>query len=142
MPVGRAHWGSSPTRTGSDAISSAIALAEIAKHANPKSLATRIFYDGSIGHQENRTFVNLLDIKMEHMTADALSEVHLPCPCRLFGARCDNDVPPQTKINIIIDHHREARHTATQTTFVDIRPGVGATASILTQYLQERRCAR
>ena len=55
-----------------DAISSAMALAEIAKQANPKTLATRIFYEGNIGHQENRTFVNLLDIKMEHLTADAL----------------------------------------------------------------------
>ena len=26
---------------------------------------------------------------------------------------------------------------ATQSSFIDIRPGVGATASILTQYLQE-----
>ena len=41
-----------------DAISSAIALAEIARHANPK-LTTRIFYEGNIGHQENRTFVNI-----------------------------------------------------------------------------------
>ncbi|PKL58249.1 MAG: potassium transporter TrkA, partial [Methanomicrobiales archaeon HGW-Methanomicrobiales-5] len=57
-----------------DAISSALALAEIAKRANPKNLITRIFYEGNIGHQENRTFVNLLDIKMEHLTAEAMQQ--------------------------------------------------------------------
>lgn len=120
-----------------DAISSAVALAEIARHASPTKLTTRIFYEGNIGHQENRTFVNLLDIKMEHLTTDALSRctylAMVDCP----GPGSNNDVPPQTKINIIIDHHKEGKHMATQSTFVDIRPGVGATASILTQYLQE-----
>ena len=120
-----------------DAISSAVALAEIARHANPKTLATRIYYEGNIGHQENRTFVNLLDIKMEHLTPEALSRctyiAMVDCP----GPGSNNDVPPQTKINIVIDHHRDGRHASVQNAFVDIRPGVGATASILTQYLQE-----
>ena len=119
-----------------DAISSAVALAEIAKHAN-KNLATRIFYEGNIGHQENRTFVNLLDIKMEHLTPDALQKCTYLALVDCSGPGANNDVPPQTKINITIDHHQDGKHLATQSTFVDIRPGVGATASILTQYLQE-----
>ena len=120
-----------------DAISSAMALAEIAKSANPKTLATRIFYEGNIGHQENRTFVNLLDIKMEHLTPDVLVKCNYLALVDCSGPGANNDIPPQTKINIIIDHHKEGKHIATQSTFVDIRPGVGATASILTQYLQE-----
>ena len=55
--------------------------------------------------------------------------------CSAPGA--NNDIPPQTKINVVIDHHKEGRHVASQGMFVDIRPGVGATASIMTQYLQE-----
>jgi nanoRNase/pAp phosphatase (c-di-AMP/oligoRNAs hydrolase) len=120
-----------------DAISSAMALAEIAKHANGKTLATRIFYEGNIGHQENRTFVNLLDIKMEHLTAETLATCTYLALVDCSGPGANNDIPPQTKINIIIDHHKEGRHTASQGVFVDIRPGVGATASIMTQYLQE-----
>jgi nanoRNase/pAp phosphatase (c-di-AMP/oligoRNAs hydrolase) len=114
-----------------------MALAEIAKQANAKTLATRIFYEGNIGHQENRTFVNLLDIKMEHLTADALTKCTYLAMVDCEGPGANNDVPPQTKINIIIDHHREGKHVANQSSFVDIRPGVGATASIMTQYLQE-----
>jgi nanoRNase/pAp phosphatase (c-di-AMP/oligoRNAs hydrolase) len=120
-----------------DAISSAMALAEIAKSANPKTLVTRIFYEGNIGHQENRTFVNLLDIKMEHLTPDVLVKCNYLALVDCSGPGANNDIPPQTKINIIIDHHKEGKHIATQSTFVDIRPGVGASASILTQYLQE-----
>jgi nanoRNase/pAp phosphatase (c-di-AMP/oligoRNAs hydrolase) len=120
-----------------DAISSAVALAEIAKHANPKSLTTRIFYEGNIGHQENRTFVNLLDIKMEHLTPDALAQCTYIAMVDCSGPGSNNDVPPQTKINIVLDHHRDGKFTPAQGAFTDIRPGVGATASILTQYLQE-----
>jgi len=120
-----------------DAISSALALAEIARRANPRSLTTRIFYEGNIGHQENRTFVNLLDIKMEHLTADAMQQCNFLALVDCSGPGANNDIPPQTKINIVIDHHKDGKHIATQSSFVDIRPGVGATASILTQYLQE-----
>ena len=120
-----------------DAIASAMALSAIAKHANPKNLVVRIFYEGNIGHQENRTFVNLLDIKMEHLTPEALAKctylalVDSPAP----GA--NNDLPPGTRISIVIDHHKDGKHVPVPGTFIDIRPGVGATASILTQYLQE-----
>ncbi len=120
-----------------DAISSALALAEIARQANPKTLATRILYEGNIGHQENRTFVNLLDIKMEHLTPDALSACTYLAMVDCEGPGANNDVPPQTKISIIIDHHRGGKRASAPAVFTDIRPGVGATASIMTQYLQE-----
>ncbi|MCX6691217.1 MAG: DHH family phosphoesterase [Methanoregula sp.] len=120
-----------------DAIASAMALAAIAKHANPKSLATRIFYEGNIGHQENRTFVNLLDIKMEHLTAEALSKCNYLALVDTPGPGANNDLPQSTKIHIIIDHHKDEKRPSGSGTFIDIRPGLGATASILTQYLQE-----
>jgi nanoRNase/pAp phosphatase (c-di-AMP/oligoRNAs hydrolase) len=120
-----------------DAISSAVALAAIARTANPRTLATRIFYDGTIGHQENRTFVNLLDIKMEHLSPEALAQctylAMVDCP----GPGANNDVPPQTRIDIVIDHHREGKQRPFAGSFADIRPAAGSTASILTQYLQE-----
>jgi len=120
-----------------DAIASAMALAAIAKQANPNSLATRIFYDGSIGHQENRTFVNLLDIKMEHLSPESLAKCNYLALVDTPAPGANNDVPEGTKIHIIIDHHRDGKYGSGSGTFADIRPGVGATASILTQYLQE-----
>ena len=120
-----------------DAIASAMALGEIARHANGKTLTTRIYSEGNIGHQENRTFVNLLDIKMEHLTPEALQKCTYLALVDCSGPGANNDVPPQTKINLVIDHHKDGKHVAAQGTFTDIRPGIGATASIMTQYLQE-----
>jgi nanoRNase/pAp phosphatase (c-di-AMP/oligoRNAs hydrolase) len=120
-----------------DAISSAIALQAIARSANPDRLKIRIFYEGVIGHQENRTMVNLLDIKMERATPQALQDctylalVDSPAP----GA--NNPLPPHARVEVVIDHHRDGGHPESKMEFVDIRPGIGATASILTQYLQE-----
>jgi nanoRNase/pAp phosphatase (c-di-AMP/oligoRNAs hydrolase) len=120
-----------------DAIASAIALASIAHHANPKKLMARIFYEGNIGHQENRTFVNLLDIRMEHLTPQALQELRHIALVDCSGPGMNNDLRPDTRINIIIDHHKSTSSSGTNIDFVDIRAGMGATASILTQYLEE-----
>jgi hypothetical protein len=62
------------TNPDPDTISSAMALCSIGKHASDGALECRIFYDGDIGHQENRAFVNLLEIKMERLTPEAIAE--------------------------------------------------------------------
>jgi len=120
-----------------DAIASAMALSAIARQANPKNLAVRIFYEGNIGHQENRTFVNLLDIKMERLPPEALTACNYFARVDTPAPGANNAVPPGTKIAIVIDHHKDAKHGVSPGAFTDIRPGLGATASILTQYLQE-----
>ena len=120
-----------------DAISSALALSVIAADANPNRLTCRIFYDGIIGHQENRTLVNLLEIKMEKADPSAIQEctylalVDSPYP------GVNNSLLPKTRVHIIIDHHRDGQGPDSGAVFVDARPGLGATASILAQYLQE-----
>lgn len=120
-----------------DAISSAMALAAIAREASDRRLQTRILYDGNIGHQENRAFVNLLDIRMEKCTAQQLRECRYLALVDASAPGVNNNLPPGTHVNIVIDHHRGDGESVTAADFVDIRPGVGATASILTQYLQD-----
>jgi nanoRNase/pAp phosphatase (c-di-AMP/oligoRNAs hydrolase) len=119
-----------------DAIGSAMALAAIAKNANPQKLSCRIFYDGIIGHQENRTMVNLLDIKMEKMEPQTIQDCTylalVDCP----APGMNNTLSPRTRVHIVIDHHQDG-HGLEGAVFVDVRPGIGATASILSQYLQE-----
>ncbi|HUU75372.1 MAG TPA: DHH family phosphoesterase [Methanoregulaceae archaeon] len=118
-----------------DAISSALALATIARSVNPQKLNCRIFYDGVIGHQENRTMVNLLEIRMEKMDPQVIQDCNylalVDCP----GPGQNNALSPRTRVHIIIDHHGNGPDLSTP--FVDIRPGLGATASILSQYMQE-----
>jgi len=114
-----------------------MALAAIAKSANPKKLVVRIFYDGVIGHQENRTMVNLLEIKMEKYEPQVLQECNylalVDCP----GPGVNNPLSPRTRVHIVIDHHQDGQGLEAVVPFVDIRPGLGATASILAQYMQE-----
>ncbi len=120
-----------------DAISSAMALAAIARTASDRRLQTRILYDGNIGHQENRAFVNLLDIRMEKCTAQQLKECRYLALVDASAPGVNNNIPHGTPVNIVIDHHRADDEAVAAAEFVDIRPGMGATASILTQYLQD-----
>lgn len=116
-----------------DAVSSAMALKEIARSIDVKA---DILYQGKIGHQENKAFINLLDIELnqpkEYNPADykkvGLIEATVP------GAY--NLLPPNSKVNIIIDHH-QVNHEVVGAEFVDTRPTIGATATIMTKYMHE-----
>ena len=111
-----------------DAIASATALQAI---ADSHDVEADIHYDGEIGHQENRAFVNLLGIDLTpteapDQPADGTTAVLDSTP--MTG---DADIDPE----IVIDHH--AHDTDTEAQFTDIRPDVSATSTILTKYVQE-----
>ncbi|MDR0438703.1 MAG: NAD-binding protein [Methanocalculaceae archaeon] len=121
-----------------DAISSAMALSAIAANASDGKLATRILYEGNIGHQENRAFINLLEIKMEKLTSEILGECDYLALVDCVAPGMNNNLSYDTPINIVIDHHStEGVTRLRKPEFLDSRPNVGATASIMTQYLQE-----
>ncbi|HJJ44132.1 MAG TPA: DHH family phosphoesterase [Methanocorpusculum sp.] len=121
-----------------DAISSAMALTAIAEDAAAGKLKCRILYEGNIGHQENRAFVNLFEIKMERLTPEILAECSHLALVDCGGPGINNDLPADTPVEIIIDHHSQEGVVRKITPeFVDIREEAGATASILTQYIQE-----
>ncbi|MFH0966364.1 MAG: DHH family phosphoesterase [Methanobacteriota archaeon] len=125
------------TNPDPDAISSAMGLVAIAKRANP-DLETHIMYDGIIGHQENRTLVNLLDIKMEKLRPEALALCSHLALVDCKGPGVNNGLLQTTPVDIIIDHHYDLPNgSAIQTAFVDVRQSAGACATILTEYLIE-----
>ncbi|MDD3574859.1 MAG: NAD-binding protein, partial [Methanospirillum sp.] len=124
------------TNPDPDAIASAMALSAIAKRANP-NLETRIIYDGIIGHQENRTLVNLLDIRMELLKPEILNECTHIALVDSKGPGANNGLIHSTPVDIIIDHHQEDEVHTGKAHFVDIRENVGACATILTEYLKE-----
>ncbi|QSZ67012.1 potassium transporter TrkA [Methanofollis aquaemaris] len=125
------------TNPDPDSVSSAMALATIAREATGGALVTRILYDGNVGHQENRAFVNLLDITMETITPENLAECDHLALVDSSAPGVNNALDKEARVNIIIDHHKNGTHDTSAVDFVDIRPGMGATASIMTQYLQE-----
>jgi nanoRNase/pAp phosphatase (c-di-AMP/oligoRNAs hydrolase) len=113
---------------GPDSIASAVALQAIAE---ARDVEADILYEGEIGHQENRAFVNLLGIELA-----AHDEVDMEA----FDTFALVDVakggePAIDDVDIIIDHYEhEDDHDAA---FSDIRPNVSATSTILTKYIQE-----
>ncbi|MCC4771191.1 potassium transporter TrkA [Methanosarcina sp. DH2] len=116
-----------------DAISSGLALKEIAKSLGVEA---NILYHGRIGHQENKAFVNLLGIdlsKMEEHDPNDFDEIAL-IDCSIPGV--NNMVPLNSYVGIVIDHHPPGE-TEIKAEYIDIRPNFGATATIMTKYLQQ-----
>jgi nanoRNase/pAp phosphatase (c-di-AMP/oligoRNAs hydrolase) len=118
------HQGPDP-----DSIASAAALGGLAES---RDVAADIIYEGEIGHQENRAFVNLLGIDLvsaETINVDDYDTV------ALVDHGKGGEPLPDLDIDVIIDHYEhELDHDVA---FSDIRPNVSATSSILTKYIQE-----
>ena len=116
-----------------DCLASALALGRIAMAAGIDE--RHILYSGDISHQENRAFVNLLDIDLEAFAAAAVQDRE-PDSLLAFVDHStpgqNNPVPADTPVDIVIDHHPAEEIEAT---FVDHRPELGAAATILAEYL-------
>ena len=114
---------------GPDSIASAVALRAIAE---ARDVEADILYDGEIGHQEDRAFVNLIGVEL-HARADVEFEsydtVALVDHARSMERELDRPV------DVLIDHHEpDAEYDAA---FVDVRANVSSTSTILTKYVQE-----
>ncbi|MDG5776072.1 DHH family phosphoesterase [Haloarculaceae archaeon H-GB2-1] len=111
-----------------DSIASAAALRAIAASRN---VDADIVYEGEIGHQENRAFVNLLGIELVSKATtdlDAYDTVAIVDYAK--GGK-----PELGKIDILIDHYEPEEEI--EAGFTDIRQNVSATSTILTKYIQE-----
>lgn len=118
-----------------DCLASALALGRIAAHAGIDERS--ILYSGDISHQQNRAFINLLELNLTPFDTSAV--VDRPDESLLAfvdhstpGA--NNEVPEGTPVDIVIDHHPAE---AIEARFVDHRESIGATATILTQYIHD-----
>jgi nanoRNase/pAp phosphatase (c-di-AMP/oligoRNAs hydrolase) len=114
---------------GPDSIASAVALQAIAES---RDIDADILYQGEIGHQENRAFVNLLGIELV-----SLSETDLDEYDTLALVDCAKATEPvvDSDVDILIDHFEpEIDYEAS---FSDVRSNVSSTSTILTKYIQE-----
>ncbi|WP_248515268.1 DHH family phosphoesterase [Salinarchaeum laminariae] len=112
-----------------DSIASAAALQAIAEHVGVEA---DIIYVGEVGHQENRAFVNLLGI-------DLLDWVDVdPADYDTFAIVDHEQAAGDTfefDVDILVDHYEpEDEHDAE---FVDVRPNMSSTSTIMTKYIQE-----
>ena len=118
-----------------DCLASALALGRIAADAGIDE--RHILYSGSISHQQNRAFVNLIEVDLHPFDPEAVvdrpeGELLALVDHSVPGA--NNEVPEGTPVDVVIDHHSaEGIHAR----FIDHREDVGATATILAEYLRD-----
>jgi nanoRNase/pAp phosphatase (c-di-AMP/oligoRNAs hydrolase) len=116
-----------------DAIASALALQTlVTEHLlYPATVA----YQGAIGRAENRALIRYLDFPLKRLTpAELKAASHLV----LVDTQPDAGnapLPVGVVPDVVIDHH-PLRTAYRQATYADIRPQVGATASLLVEYLR------
>ncbi len=123
-----------------DAISSALALEFIAQSLNPE-IQVRKVTKGEVGRPENQAMMNLLSIDLEQVTDTEqahkiASSADLVALVDVSVAGKNNPLPEDIVPNIVFDHHPTDEERI-KGDFQDVRPGVGATATLLTGYLRE-----
>jgi nanoRNase/pAp phosphatase (c-di-AMP/oligoRNAs hydrolase) len=117
-----------------DAIASAVALCRVAEEVGVEAVPC---YFGDISHQENRAFVNLLELDLRNFAADERVD-----PDEFAGIALvdhsrpgvNDQLPPDTEIDIVVDHHPPKE--APEAEFVDLRSDVGATSTLLAEHIQ------
>jgi nanoRNase/pAp phosphatase (c-di-AMP/oligoRNAs hydrolase) len=115
-----------------DAIASAVALARIAEAVGCEA---KVCYFGDISHQENRAFVNLLDLDLVNLNSEIDLEEYGGFALVDHSRPGVNDgLPEDTPIDVVIDHHPP--RAPVEARFVDLRSDVGATSTLLVDYLQ------
>jgi nanoRNase/pAp phosphatase (c-di-AMP/oligoRNAs hydrolase) len=113
-----------------DSIASAVALRAIAAEFG---LEADVVYDGDIGHQENRAFVNLLGIELTPRSeVPDLAEYGAVAVVDYMKA---GDIAGDVSVDVFIDHYEPDE--GIDAAFTDVRPNVSSTSTILTKYIQE-----
>jgi len=113
-----------------DSIASATALQAIAEEFDVEA---DILYDGDIGHQENRAFVNLLGIEL--LSREEALDMGQYERFALVDNMKSDEGSVAMSVDILIDHYEPDEDLDAE--FVDIRTNVSSTSTILTKYLQE-----
>ena len=115
-----------------DCLASALGLEYIAASLGVEHID--VLYGGAITHQQNRAMVNVLDLDIDPFEADSIGEYESVGFVDHARPGRNNTVPSESEIDVVIDHHDVEPADAA---YVDHRTEVGATATILTEYLRE-----
>jgi nanoRNase/pAp phosphatase (c-di-AMP/oligoRNAs hydrolase) len=116
-----------------DAIASALGLHYFV--TTKYGIETRIGYRGIIGRAENKALVRYLNYPLQKLD---LNEIQRDTAIALVDTQPgagNNPLPTDFPATIVIDHHAW-QDTSISAQFIDIRPEIGATSSILTEYIQ------
>ena len=116
-----------------DAIAGAVALRHLL--AQTLNIEGRIGYQGIIGRAENKALIRYLGHPLRRLKDP---DIHRAGAIALIDTQPgtgNNPLPPSRSPTIVFDHHPWHEETAAAA-FADVRSDLGATSTILTEYLK------
>jgi nanoRNase/pAp phosphatase (c-di-AMP/oligoRNAs hydrolase) len=93
-----------------------------------------ITFSGMIGRSENLAMAKELQIPLTPLGIVDLKEYQVVCMLDTQPGTGNNSLPPETRVDIVIDHH-PLRELTRECRWCDVRVDYGATATILYEYL-------
>lgn len=116
-----------------DSIASAAAMAHLLREK--RGTDATLAYSGIVGRAENRAMVEQLDFQIHHLDDLDTSEfAHLALVDAQPGTG-NSALTLEHTIDIVIDHH-PLREQTKKARFYDVREHIGASATMLTEYLR------
>jgi nanoRNase/pAp phosphatase (c-di-AMP/oligoRNAs hydrolase) len=119
-----------------DSLGSMMGLAHLI--SKKLKLPTRLTQDGFIGRAENRAMVECLDLELAPLEEVAFSPETAVVMVDSQPNTGRHSLPADVPIHAVIDHHETGGETE-GIPFVDIRSGLGATCTLVTEYLNEQQ---
>lgn len=116
-----------------DTIASAAALKLLLE--KKRNIESDVVYSGMIGRAENRAMVDLIHLPMKHVSTVDLADYPYVALIDAQPNTGNNAFPTDRIVDIVIDHH-PLRQATTQARLYDVRPQLGASATIMTEYLR------
>jgi nanoRNase/pAp phosphatase (c-di-AMP/oligoRNAs hydrolase) len=116
-----------------DAIASAVALRHLLEAR--AGVSTRIAYRGLVGRAENKAMVNYLERPLRCLRNSDLKQGSYIALVDTQPGAGNNALPPGRATAIVLDHH-PLRKTTPDAAYHDVREDVGATSTMLIEYLQ------
>jgi nanoRNase/pAp phosphatase (c-di-AMP/oligoRNAs hydrolase) len=117
-----------------DAVASAVALRELLLQL--LRVDSPIAYHGVIGRAENQALVRYLRHPLKPLTDALLDDAGALALVDVQAGAGNLTIPPRSSVALVIDHHARQPGSAAAA-FSDVRPELGATSTILLEYLRE-----
>jgi len=118
-----------------DSLAAAMGLQRLAEHE--LGLVATLTYGGIVGRAQNRAMVENLKMPLTPVERIDLGQFDTIAVVDSQPETGNNSLPAGHRIDIVVDHH-PPRPGSARAAWCDIRPDLGATSTIVFEYLRQR----